>query len=215
MIYNLKNKSIEGYNNSENYSFPKYTSQLINWANQNAWLVDDRKKSLEPFAKAGGNTIEFTGDWEKTVAYLSDMMKGVKTTMTLDEAKEYIKSVRWQYAKTYVTAPHEYTVLDWKPETKEQMIDFANFILANGYKEQFYSKTFTVLQIDEYKYWSMDFPTENTDLINRTFIDDERKAKIVKFVQTPDFKHVYKMSLRDVEEQMLQNADCGDSTTEE
>ena len=36
MIYNLKNESIEGYNESENYSFPKYTSQLINWANQNA-----------------------------------------------------------------------------------------------------------------------------------------------------------------------------------
>jgi len=36
MIYNLKNESIEDYNNSENYSFPKYTSQLINWANQNA-----------------------------------------------------------------------------------------------------------------------------------------------------------------------------------
>ena len=36
MVYNLKNESIEGYNNSENYSFPKYTSQLINWANQNA-----------------------------------------------------------------------------------------------------------------------------------------------------------------------------------
>ena len=103
--------------------------------------------------------------------------------MTLEEAKEYIQSVRWQYAKTYVTAPHEYTVLDWNPETKQQMIDFADFILANGYKEQFYSKTFTVLQIGEYKYWSMDFPTVNTNLINRTFIDDERKAKIVKFVQ--------------------------------
>ena len=36
MIYNLKNEDIEGYNESENYSFPKYTSQLINWANQNA-----------------------------------------------------------------------------------------------------------------------------------------------------------------------------------
>lgn len=36
MIYNLKNESIESYNESENYSFPKYTSQLINWANQNA-----------------------------------------------------------------------------------------------------------------------------------------------------------------------------------
>lgn len=119
--------------------------------------------------------------------------------MTLDEAKQYIQSVRWQYAKTYVTAPHEYTVLDWKPEAKQQMIDFADFILANGYKEQFYSKSYTVLQIAEYKYWSMDFPTVNTNLINRTFIDESRKSKIVKFVQTPTFKHVYKMSLRDVE----------------
>lgn len=124
--------------------------------------------------------------------------------MTLEEAKEYIESVRWQYAKTYVTAPHEYTVLDWKPQTKQQMIEFADFILANGYKEQFYSKTFTVLQIDEYKYWSMDFPTINTNLINRTFIDDERKTKISAFVQTTALKHVYKMSLKDVEEQMLQ-----------
>ena len=121
--------------------------------------------------------------------------------MTIEDAKQYILSVRWQYAKTYVTAPHEYTVLDWNPETKQQMIDFADFIFENGYKEQFYSKTYTVLQVGEYKYWSMDFPTTNTNLINRTFIDEARKAKIAKFVQTPAFKHVYKMSLRDVEMQ--------------
>ena len=36
MNYTLKNESIEAYNESDTYSFPKYTSQLINWANQNA-----------------------------------------------------------------------------------------------------------------------------------------------------------------------------------
>lgn len=36
MIYKLKNEQIQDYNNSESYTFPKYTSQLINWANQNA-----------------------------------------------------------------------------------------------------------------------------------------------------------------------------------
>ena len=51
----------------------------------------------------------------------------------------------------------------------------------------------------------MAFPTDGTTLINRTFIDEERKAKIVKFVQTPAFKHVYKMSLEDVEKQMEKN----------
>ncbi len=131
--------------------------------------------------------------------------------MTLEEAKQYISSVRWQYAKTYVTAPHEYTVLEWEPETKEQMIDFANFILENGYKEKFYSKTYTVIQIDEYKYWSMDFPTENTNLINRTFIDEDRKTKIVQFVQSPDFKFHYKMSLKDIEAQYKESTSSDDT----
>lgn len=36
MKYTLKNKNIESYNESKSYTFPKYTSQLINWANQNA-----------------------------------------------------------------------------------------------------------------------------------------------------------------------------------
>ena len=36
MIYNLKNEMLESYNGTEHEIFPKYTSQLINWANQNA-----------------------------------------------------------------------------------------------------------------------------------------------------------------------------------
>lgn len=36
MKYTLKNELIENFNESESFSFPKYTSQLINWANQNA-----------------------------------------------------------------------------------------------------------------------------------------------------------------------------------
>ncbi len=36
MNYTIKNEDIEIYNESDTPSFPKYTSQLINWANQNA-----------------------------------------------------------------------------------------------------------------------------------------------------------------------------------
>ena len=36
MIYHLKNEDIADYNETDNHSFPKYTSQLINLANQNA-----------------------------------------------------------------------------------------------------------------------------------------------------------------------------------
>lgn len=36
MNYTIKNEEIGTYNGSETCEFPKYTSQLINWANQNA-----------------------------------------------------------------------------------------------------------------------------------------------------------------------------------
>jgi hypothetical protein len=36
MKYTIKNEEIREYNDSADYKFPKYTSQLINWANQNA-----------------------------------------------------------------------------------------------------------------------------------------------------------------------------------
>ena len=121
--------------------------------------------------------------------------------MTIKEASEFLKSLRWQYAKTYPTAPHEYTCLEWKPDAKQQMVDFAEFIQNNGYKEQFYSKTFIVLQIGDMKYWTMDFPLENTDLINRTYVDDSKKEQIAKYVQSPDFKFKKGMTLDDIKNQ--------------
>ena len=36
MQFTIKNEEIAAYNETGAYSFPKYTSQLINWANQNA-----------------------------------------------------------------------------------------------------------------------------------------------------------------------------------
>ncbi len=36
MKYSIKNEDIHKYNDSTTVEFPKYTSQLINWANQNA-----------------------------------------------------------------------------------------------------------------------------------------------------------------------------------
>lgn len=36
MIFNIKNDELFVLNESKNHIFPKYTSQLINWANQNA-----------------------------------------------------------------------------------------------------------------------------------------------------------------------------------
>lgn len=68
MNYTLKNESIQEYNESESYSFPKYTSQLINWANQNAQgtrpaVVGQMSELFQEFMSSG-EEISITG-WRK------------------------------------------------------------------------------------------------------------------------------------------------------
>ena len=50
---------------------PEYKDQ---YANSDAWLIDDRKKSLEPFKAAGGNIIEFDGDWEEIMEFVKEIL---------------------------------------------------------------------------------------------------------------------------------------------
>ena len=69
MIHRIKNESIFAFNESKTYEFPKYTSQLINWANQNAQgtrpAVVGRMSELFPeFIESGEEiSIENWSDW--------------------------------------------------------------------------------------------------------------------------------------------------------
>lgn len=69
MKYTLKNENVERYNESNTFNFPKYTSQLINWANQNAQgtrpVVVGQLSELFPEFMASGDeiTIENWRDW--------------------------------------------------------------------------------------------------------------------------------------------------------
>ena len=69
MKYSLKNETIENYNESMASIFPKYTSQLINWANQNAQgtrpVVVGQMSELFPEFMASGEelTIENWRRW--------------------------------------------------------------------------------------------------------------------------------------------------------
>lgn len=69
MKYLLKSESIESYNESAAFNFPKYTSQLMNWANQNAQgtrpAVVGQMSELFPDFMASGEevTIENWRNW--------------------------------------------------------------------------------------------------------------------------------------------------------
>lgn len=68
MNYTLKNENIERYNESKTFNFPKYTSQLINWANQNAQgtrpVVVGQMSELFPEFMSSGEEITVE-NWRK------------------------------------------------------------------------------------------------------------------------------------------------------
>lgn len=65
MNYTLKSESIEAYNDGQGPAFPKYTSQLINWANQNAQgtrpVVVGQMSELFPEYMASNSQISIDG----------------------------------------------------------------------------------------------------------------------------------------------------------
>lgn len=69
MKYTLKTENIESYNEGITGNFPKYTSQLINWANQNAQgtrpvVVGQMSELFPEFMSSGKDiTIENWRDW--------------------------------------------------------------------------------------------------------------------------------------------------------
>lgn len=93
---------------------------------------------------------------------------------SIEEIKEYIASVHWTFAKTYAeTAPHEYTVRDWNPDKEELFVKFVEFIRKNGSVKTFWGNEYVYYNIDEWYYWTMGDPLEETILINRA----KRKIK--------------------------------------
>lgn len=83
------------------------------------------------------------------------------------ELKEYIKTIKWKYAKSMPQYPHEYTVREWYPEKDEMFKKFVMFIRKYGYDEYFYKRKMRYYNIDGYKYWTMGAPLEITTIINR------------------------------------------------
>ena len=69
MKYTLKNEKIKSYNENDTFNFPKYTSQLINWANQNAQgtrpaVVGQMSELFPEFIASGEEiTIENWYNW--------------------------------------------------------------------------------------------------------------------------------------------------------
>ena len=78
-----------------------------------------------------------------------------------------IARFRWTFAKTMPWAPHEYIVRGECPLTEEEFLYFIDMQRRFGVHERWGSYNLPYLYIDNYKYWTMGAPYEETTIINR------------------------------------------------
>lgn len=74
---------------------------------------------------------------------------------------EFVKTLKWRFAKTMPEIPHEYIVTDDYPEKSKEINAFIAEIKQNGYTKEFYGKEYKYLEITGYKYWVIE------NIINR------------------------------------------------
>ena len=85
--------------------------------------------------------------------------------------REFISRCQWTYAKTMPWAPHEYIVRGKCPLTDEEFLYFIDAQRKHGIYEIWGRYNLPYLYIDDYKYWTMGAPYEDTIIINRAKVD--------------------------------------------
>ena len=89
------------------------------------------------------------------------------TKIEFDKLRSMITRCEWTFAKTMPFAPHEYIVKEKCPLKMDEFEYFVNMQREHGVKERWGKYNNPYLYIDDYKYWTMGAPIEETTVINR------------------------------------------------
>ena len=84
---------------------------------------------------------------------------------------------KWTFAKTMPFAPHEYIVKDKCPLASEEFEYFVNIQREYGVNERWGKYILPYLYINDYKYWTMGAPIEETTVINRARVNAVNNIK--------------------------------------
>jgi hypothetical protein len=102
--------------------------------------------------------------------------------LTLNAARSYIANVRWQFATTMPQWPHEYTVRDWALGRDRAFVGLVELIHSKGEVKPWpkHSESpryhHAYLVIDDWQYWTMGSPVQETTVINRARMDSPGAA---------------------------------------
>ncbi len=98
----------------------------------------------------------------------------IPNTVEWSWPRTFVEKWNWREEKTYrETALHDYIVRDWEVDAKGNE-DFNLFIIMIrrfGNADFFYKVRHIYWTINEYKYWTMGWPVNETTIINRARVD--------------------------------------------
>ena len=84
--------------------------------------------------------------------------------------RRLVAAHNWKFAKTMQWCPHFYTLRQGFNQD-EDFVFMVTFIRKYGKHEKWFNKPRIYLYVDEWKYWTMGSPVDETILINRARID--------------------------------------------
>lgn len=107
--------------------------------------------------------------------------------MTIDEARNYIAMVHWQFVRRMPQWPHEYTVREWRQDLEDDFLALVALIRERGVVKAWPADSprpryhHGYLEIDGWEYWSMGAPIEDVgrpkwEQVTRTCPESEPAA---------------------------------------
>lgn len=102
------------------------------------------------------------------------------------KARVFIEGSGWRLARTMLDVPHQYTVRDLgSPDAGKTTAYghaafewFVRYIRARGVRKEWGPYEHTYLIVDEWEYWTMGYPVEETTIINRQAIGARARETI-------------------------------------
>jgi hypothetical protein len=92
------------------------------------------------------------------------------------DIKSFVAAQSWRFANKMPKWPHWYIVR--KDVDEMSFLEFVRIIRKEGYKGKFYDKEIVYYDLDEYTYWTMGAPIEETIIINRALKKDTYEERL-------------------------------------
>lgn len=97
----------------------------------------------------------------------------------MKKIKKFIMRNKWTFAKTMPEIPHYYVVRDNLSDKDKKIFDeFSEFIKKRGHTAKFYSKEYTCLNINNYKYWVIENILNREKIKDVTIPDDSPEKRV-------------------------------------